>query len=182
MVLGFRVQYFTESGHYIPERTHEVGLGAGLYTFRPRDDHRYTDSSFVEVAFISAPDTVAIEEVRIGSSFHVRSVIAGKDDDGVVIDTHIFQLLYNLAYIYVEAVNHGCKRCVRVELRAVSAFTECRVTRFGAMERFLGILAAELFDNAVFGHNQFGMRDDGRIPHAERFSAFSHPVKEVECL
>ena len=43
--------------------------------------------------------------------------------------------------------------------------------------KVFGIFAAELLYNAVFGYNQFGVGDDGGIPHAERFSAFSHPIE-----
>jgi hypothetical protein len=51
----------------------------------PGNDHRDTDTAFVQIPFISAINTVAVEEIGIGAPFHMRAVIARKDDDGVII-------------------------------------------------------------------------------------------------
>ena len=113
--------------------------------------------------------TVAVKEIRVSTSLLMRTIIAGKDDDSIVIQTFFFQLLHQLPHVNVQAGHHRCKSSMRIKLSTIASFAESRMTGFSTLESFLRILTAELTDNAVLGHNQFCMRQDGRIPQKERF-------------
>ena len=53
----------------------------------PADQERHADATFVEVALDAAIRAVAVEIIRIGSTFAMRTVVGGEDKHGVVGDT-----------------------------------------------------------------------------------------------
>ena len=65
---------------------------AGLDVSGPANDERYTDATFGARTLGAAQKAVAVEERGIGSSFFVRAVVAGEDDDGVVIESLFLEL------------------------------------------------------------------------------------------
>ena len=98
----------------------------------------------------------------------MRTIITRKDDNGIIVYSHIFQLLYNLPYIYIQPIDHCSKCSVRIELSTIPSFTESRTSRLHSTIRLLGVLPTKLLNNTIFRYYQFGMRNNGRIPHKER--------------
>ena len=162
-------KYVTKRRHHVPKGTHKISLRTRLHMPRPRNNQRNADAAFIKVALIPPIDTVAVKEIRVSTSLLMRTIIAGKDDDSIVIQTFFFQLLHQLPHVNVQAGHHRCKSSMRIKLSTIASFAESRMTGFSTLESFLRILTAELTDNAVLGHNQFCMRQDGRIPQKERF-------------
>ena len=90
LLSGLLTGDFPESRQEVPERADEVGLRAGCHMSRPRDDHRHTDSALIHVTLVSSQDAVAVEEVGVGPSFLMRTVVAREDDDGTDGSGYIF--------------------------------------------------------------------------------------------
>ena len=81
---------------------------------------------------------ITVEKVRIGTTLHMRTIITRKDDNGIIVYSHIFQLLHNLSYIYIQPIDHCSKCSVRIELSTISSFTESRTSRLHSTIRLLG--------------------------------------------
>ena len=101
----------------------------------------------------AAQKAVAVEERGIGSSFFVRAVVAGEDDDGVVIESLFLELGQNLTYIGVQARNHAGELGVHVVcgIIAASAVTSPRFV--------IAEMSFVSLQDGVVGLHQFGVRE-----------------------
>ena len=130
---------------------------------RPGHNHGNPDSSLIQIALIATPDTVAVEKIGIGSSFLMRAIVTCKNNKSILVHSFFFQFLDQLSYIYIESINHRSECSTWIQLSAISSFTESRTSRFKPFVWNLRKFTAKFFNNAIFGNNQFSMRNNGRI-------------------
>ena len=107
---SFWIKKLFKSRHKIPKRTHKICFRTRLDMSRPGNNHRHTNSSLIQIAFITTPDTITIKEIRISSPFSMRPVITGEDNNRIIVYSLIFQLLYQLTNVYIEPIDH-CSKC-----------------------------------------------------------------------
>ena len=89
--LRLRAREFTEGRGEIPEGGRMRG-GLGSFNFsRPPGDGGNADPAFIKVALSAAEFSAGVEAVASMSAFLHRSVVAGKDDEGVVGDTEFVE-------------------------------------------------------------------------------------------
>src|SRR5690348_2059342 len=81
----------THSRQHIPESPYLIAGTPGRYFTRRSYDHGHTNTSFVQVALNATERSVAIEEFRIGATLFMGSVIAGKENIGIIIEPKRFQ-------------------------------------------------------------------------------------------
>ena len=75
---------FPESRHQIPERAHEVRPAALRDVPRPADNEGHPDAAFIDISLVPSPRAVGIEEIGVGASLEMRTVVRCENDDGVV--------------------------------------------------------------------------------------------------
>ena len=46
---------------------------------RPGDDERCPDTALVKISLVAAERSVAVEEVRVVSAYHVHTIVGGDD-------------------------------------------------------------------------------------------------------
>ncbi|MPN49856.1 hypothetical protein SDC9_197480 [bioreactor metagenome] len=73
----------------------------------PRNNSRHTDSSFVQIAFVSAVDAVAIEKIGISPTFAMWAVITRKNDQCIFVNTFGFESFNNLPHIHINSLYHS---------------------------------------------------------------------------
>src|SRR5262245_35480103 len=79
---------------------------AGLHSARPADNHRNANAAFIKITFDSAQDTMTGEKIRIHSALPVRAVVAGEEDNSLIVETELSQSAGETPYIAVHAHDH----------------------------------------------------------------------------
>ena len=98
---------FRRGGQEIPERPHLVAGRAGFDFSRPARHGGLPDAAFVEIALDAAQRPAAVEEFRIVPAFLMRPVVAGEDDQRVLVLAGLFQLRHDAADVAIETRHHG---------------------------------------------------------------------------
>jgi len=101
--------HITECRHQIIKRQLMVINLSGFYFTRPANNKRNADTSFVTLTLQTAQLTVTSKECRICTTFLVRTVIAGKDNQCIFIHSLFFQLLQYFTHIMIQTGNHTGK-------------------------------------------------------------------------
>ena len=122
--LRLGVDYLAEGWQHIPECAHKVGFAPLGHTPLPRDYHRHTYSALIQVALVTTVYAVAVEEIGVGATLQVRTVVTRKYDYGILVKAFLLQLLHNLPHIHVKSRNHCGKSGMWIQLCAISAFAE----------------------------------------------------------
>ncbi|MDB6065803.1 MAG: hypothetical protein JWR26_2011 [Pedosphaera sp.] len=99
---------FSGGGEDVPEGGGDISGGAGFEAAEgPTDDEGDADATFVEFALGTAEGAGALEIFGVDAALFSGAVNAGEDDDGVVVHLHVFEFLHELAYVAIEAGDHG---------------------------------------------------------------------------
>ena len=109
-----------ESRHQVVESADMIVHCTSRYMSRPAGDKWDTDTSFIALAFQATQFTVSAEECRISSAFFVRAVVAGENDQCILVQSFLFQLFQYFSDVVVQSRNHSCKLCVYMRDRVVS--------------------------------------------------------------
>src|SRR5262245_56052344 len=48
-----------------------------------------------------------MEKLRIVTAFLVRPIVAGEDDEGILVNTEFLETRQQLAYVFIETCDHG---------------------------------------------------------------------------
>ena len=70
------------------------------------------DPAFIQVTFDAAELSTAVEKFRIPAVLPMRTVITGKNDQGVFGQSFIGNSLYDFSYILIQSRDHGRKLCM----------------------------------------------------------------------
>src|SRR5689334_6777247 len=76
---------------------------------RPAHDQRHADATFREIALLPSKRAAAVEELRIMSSFGVRTVVAREEHNRVILNAQLVELLNDLPDIPIQSRHHGRK-------------------------------------------------------------------------
>ena len=76
----------SHGGKDVPVRAEMGAVGACFDLSRPAGEERRVDSAFVKVALNTFVGSVGIPKVGLMSAFTMGAIVAGKKDDGVVVD------------------------------------------------------------------------------------------------
>lgn len=140
-MIGHRqVDKFTHGGEDIPKSTDVIGGSSGCNDAGPTGEHGSADSSFVHVAFVSAEAAGGIPKLGIMTAFKVSSVVAGENDERVVIDAEFFEEGENVADLVVEIFDHGGEAGDRIDYV---------FARFGAIAAVNGVFADKVIEFRV---------------------------------
>ena len=143
--------------------------------FWPPGNEWNTDTSFIALAFQSFQLSIATEELWVGAALLVRTVIRGKDHHGVLVETLLFQLGEDFAYILVKTGNHSGKLGVGMNHGVVS----------GIFPTAPGLVLEELLlivlQDGILRLSQFGMRQ-GIGEEAYEWMLTVLTVDPLQCL
>ena len=119
---------------------------------RSPSNERHTNTTFVSLTFCTSKDSIMTEEIRIGTTFHMRTIIACENNQCILFESLFLQLRQYLTHISIEASHHGCKLSMSME-RGVVTRPMRRNPILVFRELFLIIL-----QDTVFRLYQFRMR------------------------
>ena len=119
---------------------------------RPTGDEGDADAALVALALQATELPVAAEEGRVGTAFLVRAVVAGEDDQRVLVQPLLPQLGQHLAHVCVQTRDHRRELGVGM-LRGVVAGAFLAAPRVVAEETTLVAL-----QQGVLGLHQLGVR------------------------
>ncbi len=98
----------------------------------------------------------AVEENRVGTPFAVRAVVAGKNNERVLIQSFFFQGRQKLTNVQIEPGDHRCERSPGIFLRGIAADVGIGAI-IGTFVRFFGKYSFIVLEDAVVGNQQFGV-------------------------
>ena len=93
-----------------------LGNGACFYFARPSNNKGDPDSTFIKIA-LPSPETFTSLWIQVRSQksmgifiifkIALPAIIAGNENNGIIIDPHFFQQVHNLANLPVHHFHHG---------------------------------------------------------------------------
>ena len=120
--------------------------------FRPAHNERYPNAAFMALPFQAAQFPIPTEELRVCSSFFVRTVVTAEDDDGVLVQPFFFQFLQDFAHVIVQTGNHTGKLGMGMLRNIITSFL---VPAPGFISKELLLVA---FQNRIIRLRKFRMR------------------------
>lgn len=101
---------FSESRKNISEGPRGVVGAPSFDGGRPMQNHGNVDAAIVEITLHSLIGLGGFEELGVGSTFVMRSVVGGENDEGIFEKLSLFECADELADIVVERSDHARER------------------------------------------------------------------------
>src|SRR5262245_56974945 len=83
-----------------------IALRARLYSLSPAGAHRDANPAFVHIALDAAQTTVAVEEIRVGAALAVRAVVAGEEDERLVVNAEFLEQRHQTPDVAIHSRDH----------------------------------------------------------------------------
>src|SRR5690606_6372595 len=98
-------------------------LRTGSYFTWPAGDKWNTYPTLINVTFNSTELSTAFEENRVGAALTGRTVIAGKNNERILVQSKTFKFTENLPNIAIKPMNHGRISRPRISLGGVAGYS-----------------------------------------------------------
>lgn len=110
----------TKRGQKVVEGKGLVALASRTYMAWPSYYERNADATLMGTALQASELSVVVEVCGVGTTFFVGSVVAGKDENGVLGQPAFLKKLHDLAHLGIQSRNHGSKLCMGFGCRIVA--------------------------------------------------------------
>ena len=173
-LLGEGSAVLHKGGHEVVEGQLVIADGSLGDASAPTDEGD-ADAALVGTALDAAQFPVPAKERGVCATLFMRAVVAGEDDQGILVKAFLFELLQNLAHIAVQTCYHGSELCVFVAASVVPTASIGAVGTF-LVGRELPVVAVQ---DAVAGLPELGM-GQGVGEDAKKGLVLSLTVKPLE--